>query len=313
MTTMEAIKEYWWRVGLQLRMREQNGDAFQDFFGRIMEARYGADYVRIRPYGQRGDKGCDGYLASDGRVFQCYGAVNGDGGKVAYLIGKMADDFAKARAFLKDIMKEWHMVHNLVDGLPIEAVQTLDAIKKANGPLKCGIVGQESLAITLFELDEARIASFIGPAATAADEHNMQAAELRDLISAILQAVDEAAPVAAEIKAVSAAKLAHNALPRHWEQFLSAGWQNAHQVSGYFANHHDPMTGERVAVRFRDRYAYLRAQNLAAADIMADLCALVVGHGAASVPRMIAAQALLAHLFESCDILEDVPVAGSAQ
>jgi hypothetical protein len=67
-------------------------------------------------------EGCDGYLQSLGHVYQCYGALNGDSDKVAYLIGKMTDDFAKPLAGVPAIMKEWHMVHNLVDGLPIEAV-----------------------------------------------------------------------------------------------------------------------------------------------------------------------------------------------
>ncbi len=74
------------------------------------------DFVRVRPFGQKGDKGCDGYLQSSGQLFACYGAVNGDKGKVDYLVSKMDEDFAKAKKNLSEIMKEWHMVHNLVDG-----------------------------------------------------------------------------------------------------------------------------------------------------------------------------------------------------
>jgi hypothetical protein len=93
---MDSVKAYWWRVGLELKLRQSSGDAFQDFFGRVMQARHGDDYIRVRPFGRRGDKGCDGYLASSGRVYQCYGAVNGDEGKVDYLVSKMESDFAKA-------------------------------------------------------------------------------------------------------------------------------------------------------------------------------------------------------------------------
>jgi hypothetical protein len=304
---VDPTKEHWWRAGLELHMRRSSGDAFQDFFGRIMEARHGADYVRVRAFGRRGDKGCDGYLASSGVVYQCYGAVNGDGGKVDYLIGKMEEDFAKARTLLKDVMKEWRMAHNLVDGLPAEAIQTLEAIKKANPEIPCSFVAKESLTKTLLSLDEAVIATLVGPAATSIDEQNMQTTELRDLVVAVLAAVDETPLSTGDIKVVSAEKLAYNALPTHWSHIISAGWQNAHHVSSYFARHPDPMTGERVAQRFRDRYAYLKAQNLTAADIMTDLYGSIVGVGVASVPRMIAAQALLAHLFESCDILEDAP------
>ena len=28
-------------------------------------------------------------------------------------------------------MKEWHMVHNIADGLPVEAVTTMDTLRKA--------------------------------------------------------------------------------------------------------------------------------------------------------------------------------------
>ena len=41
MGVMDPKKAYWWAIGLELRMRQLSGDAFQDFFGRIMEARYG--------------------------------------------------------------------------------------------------------------------------------------------------------------------------------------------------------------------------------------------------------------------------------
>lgn len=310
---MDSVKAYWWRVGLELKLRQSSGDAFQDFFGRLMQARHGDDYVRVRPYGQRGDKGCDGYLASTGRVFQCYGAVNGDGSKVDYLINKMAEDFAKAKAHLSDVMKEWHLAHNLVDGLPIEAVQKLKSIETENPPVQCAFVAIEGMAATLLALDEAIIETFVGPAASSADEQNLQVSELRDLVASVLAAVGEAAPTLGEIKEVSATKLAHNALPQHWAQFIASGWQNAHHVSGYFDRHHDPLAGERIARQFRDRYAYLKSQSLGAAAIMAGLYEMIVGIGAVPVERTVAAQALLAHLFESCDILEDVPQAGAVK
>lgn len=81
---MNSNQAYWWRVGLELKLRQLSGTAFQDFFADLMLAAHGDSYVRVRPYGQLGDKGCDGYLASSGRVHACYGAINGDKGKVAY-------------------------------------------------------------------------------------------------------------------------------------------------------------------------------------------------------------------------------------
>ena len=67
-----------------------------------------------------------------------------------------------------------------------------------------------------------------------------------------------------------------------------------------------PLVGERIAKLFNDRYQYLRAQNLSSASIMDALYEFVTGIGTVPPPRQVAAQALLAHLFESCDIFENV-------
>lgn len=57
---------------------------------------HGDDFVRVRPFGALGDKGCDGYLLSSGQLFACYGAVAGEPKQVSTLTKKMTDDFVKA-------------------------------------------------------------------------------------------------------------------------------------------------------------------------------------------------------------------------
>lgn len=123
---MTAEQRYSWRIALELKLRKCSGDAFQDFFSDVMGKVHGTDFVRLRPFGRLGDKGCDGYLQSSGQVYQCYGALNGSFGRVNYLIDKMEVDFTKAAGAIASIMREWHMVHNLVDGLPIEAIESMD-------------------------------------------------------------------------------------------------------------------------------------------------------------------------------------------
>ena len=55
-------EEHWWKISLRLKLRQSSGDQFQQFFSLLMEQLHGSDFVRIRPFGQLGDKGCDGYL-----------------------------------------------------------------------------------------------------------------------------------------------------------------------------------------------------------------------------------------------------------
>jgi hypothetical protein len=250
---MTPEQRYWWRIALELKMRKSSGDAFQDFFSTVMAKAHGSDFVRLRAFGALGDKGCDGYLKSQGHVYQCYGALNGDSGKVAYLVGKMGDDFAKALVGVPQIMKEWHMVHNLVDGLPIEAVLKLKELEAANDGRGFGFIGMEGFEERIFALELSMIEDLLGVVATSQDAQNMQPEELRDLIANVAHAADEVPFDVTTIRPVPPDKLEFNKLPNHWRSLIANGWQNAHLVNQYLARHHDPLTGERIAQALRVR------------------------------------------------------------
>lgn len=304
-----ASQLYYWRIALELKLRKSNSDAFQDFFSTVMGLLHGDDFVRVRPYGALGDKGCDGYLQSGGQLFQCYGALAGELKQVATLTTKMTDDFAKALKNLATVMKEWHMVHNIADGLPVEAVTTMNALKGANPNLAFGFVGLEGFSERVFRLRPFQIESLLGPAASEADATTLDTAALRDLVQHLRSEADAVDFDPQDLRPVPLHKLTYNNLPNHWKQLIAGGWKNAHLVSQYFDRHPDPLTGERIAKLFRDRYEYLKAQLLGPTDIMASLYELVTGIGSVPPQKQVAAQSLLAFLFENCDIFEREPAA----
>jgi len=306
MSAMNLTQEYWWKISLELKLRRVSGDAFQDLFSDVMQKLHGEDFIRIRPFGSKGDKGCDGYIQSNGQVFQCYGAINGDKGKVSYLIGKMKEDFEKAKKKIPSIMKEWHMVHNLVDGLPIDAVEVLEDLKRENSDIKFGFIGIEGFEERVNNLTETQVEGLLGPTATHHDSCNLQIEELRDLVRDVAQSAESMTATASPIDPVSAEKLDANDLPGHWRSLIAGGWQNAHLVASYLDRHPEPLTGERIAKLFNEKYQYLKAQHLCPGSIMTELYQLVTGTGTVAPQRQVAAQALLAHLFESCDIFENV-------
>ena len=299
--------EHWWKICLRLKLRQTMGDAFREFFSDLMEKIHGSDFVRVRPFGSLGDKGCDGYLKSSGIVFQCYGALNGDQSKVRYLISKMGTDYVKAQNGLSEIMNEWQMVHNLVDGLPIEALQTLKDMENDNPELQFAFFGLERFENVVDELTTELKIELFGPAATNQDARNLQVEELRSLIDGLVRASEDGDATLRNIAPVPQDKLQTNGLPMYWHLLISGGWRNAHLVSAYFSEHHDPLRGEQIAGMFRDRYDYLKSQKLNSASIMDSLYEYVTGIGTVSPARQVAAQALLAHLFESCDIFENFP------
>jgi hypothetical protein len=296
----------WLNIALELKLRKSGGDAFQGFFSDVMGRLHGDDFVKVRAFGSLGDKGCDGYLQSCGQVFQCYGALNGDGGKVKYLIKKIETDFKKAAKALPSIMKEWHMVHNLVDGLPIEAIEKLNALRNENPEIEFGFIGLEGIAQRIFSLPKQDLEMLLGTVANNFHMQNLQTAELVELVKSVSEDANNINFDLSVIRPVPVDKLELNDLPNHWRFLISGGWQNAHLVANYFSRHSNPLTGEKIAQIFRDKYKYLREQNLVPGAIMSSLYELITGQGSVSPERQVAAQALLAYLFESCDIFEDV-------
>lgn len=300
-------QRFWWRIALELRLRQSHGNAFQDFFSVVMGHLHGDDFVRVRPFGKLGDQGCDGYLISSGQLFQCYGALNGENKQVAKLIKKMTEDFGTAAAKLAAIMREWHMVHNLIDGVPTEAITTLKALETTNPKIRLGFIGLEGFVDRVFKLTPEQIGALLGPAASQTDAKNLDIATLRNLVNDLAAAADAAQPETADLRPVPVDKLAYNQLPNHWKSLISGGWINAPIVSAYFERHPDPLTGDKVAALFKAKYSYFKAQHLAPGDIMAALFELVTGIGNVLPQQQVAAQALLAFLFENCDIFEREP------
>ncbi len=304
---MDLLLRWQFRLSFDLKVRSAYGVAFQDFFSTVMEKSHRDDFVRVRPFGSLGDKGCDGYLVSSGQVFQCYGKLEDAVVNVAVLVKKLDDDYALAAAHLPTIMKEWHFAHNLVNGLPTEAVLKIEGMKVKFKRHKFGLFGPASLLDLVFGLSEVDIADLLGPGATAEDSRNLRLEEVRDLVESLMGAIDDTLVVPGPIQPVPHDKLAFNKLPPHWVGLISAASQNAHFVKEYLGRHHKPETGDTLATDFSRRYRELKLESLSPGAIMDDLYERVTGMGSVTAQRQVAAQALLAYLFDACDIFEDHP------
>lgn len=272
-----------------------------------MERLHGNDFVRVRPFGRRGDKGCDGYHQVNGQVFQCYGKLDDGALNIDYVTKKMDDDYAKAASALALIMKEWYFVHNLIDGTPIEVTLKLKELERNNPHHKFGIIGPAGFEERVFSLDEIDIIDLLGPAATAQDTQNMRVEEVRDLINALISELDKPPIVYETISEVPRDKLVFNKINGCWSHIITMGTRNARYVGEYIGRHHDPEVGQRVAKVFSDRYADLKAQGLKPDGIMGSLYEGITGKGSVTPERQVAAQALLSYLFDACDIFEDHP------
>jgi hypothetical protein len=296
-----------WQMSLELRLRKLHGDGFQDFFSSVMERGHGADFVRVRAMGSIGDKGCDGYLRSSGQLFQCYGKHHDTPTSTPTIVRKIATDYATAAGKLPHLMREWHFVHNLVDGMPIEATEKLEELELAHTAHRFGFIGPPAFEERVFALSEPHVNALLGPAATAADSMNMRVEEVARLMSAVIAGMEEPPFADARGNQPPDDKLEFNRIQGAWRRILKMSGANAAVVAEYVDRHHDPEMGKRVARVFSTRYAELDAEGHTPAIILDKLYEGITGIGSVTADRQIAAQAVLSYLFAACDIFKDHP------
>lgn len=310
---MTSEQRFAWQIALELKLRRVSGVAFQDFFADVMSRAHGDDFIPTRPRGQLGDKGCDGYLASLGQVFACYGKQDDSSPSVPDILKKMNDDYGKACKHLKSLVKAWFFVHNMLDGTPTDAtVLELGKMKAANPQHTFGVMGRAGFEERILAMSESDIISLFGMAVSAEDTRNMKLEIVAELVNGIMAAVENGpADPDPEPKPVPAEKLEFNLLPAHWRYTIRSHMPNAKLVEGYFGRHYDTQRGAKIAAIFNARYRSLKVQGLPPAAIMDTLYEGIVGIGTVTNERVVAAQAVLAFLFDACDIFEDKPIKGA--
>lgn len=102
----------WWK----LRCHEATPTEFQALFENMMK-RVDPAFIQIRPYGNIGDRKCDGLYFQDGVGFQVYSP---DELKQAQVVAKIEEDLAGAVEHWGegDRLKTWVFVYNARRGLP---------------------------------------------------------------------------------------------------------------------------------------------------------------------------------------------------
>lgn len=143
-----------------LQVHQKSGTEFQTFFEGIMEKAY-PGFQRIRPYGQEGDKGNDGYRPAEGIYYQAY-APRDATEKEADAAAKFKEDFAKLKKSWDQIstIKELNFVYNEKgSGLTIKLEEAKAELKAANPQIEFKIFTPKHLEEIFLSLSSDQIAS----------------------------------------------------------------------------------------------------------------------------------------------------------
>lgn len=155
------VQWLWWK----LRCYEASPQEFQQLFEKIA-SRLRPDFIKVRPYGNLGDRKCDGLFWGDGTVFQVYSP---DELKQAKTVAKIQEDLEGAIAEWGDQLKKWVFVYNTRVGVAPDIPLILLKEKKKYSSVEIQPLSSEALWELMRELTTQQRAEIIG--APAGHEH----------------------------------------------------------------------------------------------------------------------------------------------
>ncbi|MBN2716125.1 MAG: hypothetical protein JXX14_09745 [Deltaproteobacteria bacterium] len=298
---MDQYQRAYWEMAFKARFLESKGMAFQNFFAEVMEKGYPyGDFLRVRPWGQQGDRKNDGYLSSKRTLFQVY-APNEL--KESVTISKIEEDFTGALPWWKEFFDTWVFVHNSREGLSPGVTSCLLSLKKEQKDISIQWWGFEELRKELFKLDAHDIGAILGPAPMSRDFVNIGFDKIKPILDTVSRAK---ANLEVTLSTVPRDKVEINRLSENTEVLIQAGRRRSDVVDKFFAVYPDPQFGDDVVQAFRQKYEHLRDAQLEPDRIFQELQKFAGGEAIGEPAQQAAVLTVLAYLFDRCDIFESI-------
>ena len=155
---MSIIDKNYLLLQFKDRIYSKNGTEFQSFFENIMQKAF-PDFQKIKPYGNKGDGGNDGYRKDAGVYYQVY-APETPQIKESIAASKLKNDFERLKNEWNKIseIKEYYFVFNdKYSGSIQELEKTISQLEKDNPNIKFDTFLAKDLEKVFFLLDETDI------------------------------------------------------------------------------------------------------------------------------------------------------------
>lgn len=251
--------------------------------------------------GNVGDRKCDGYLKSKKLLFQVYAPNELS---AAETIAKIDEDFNGAIPFWNDFFDSWVFVHNSQGGLSPDVTEKLLRLAEIAKPVQVLHWGFDEIRREVFQLPESELIRLLGYAPS-----NREMNKLRyDNIRAVLLHVSKREPSQnIDIRPVPGDKIKYNLLSPNVEILLNSGMRKANLVREFFQTYSDPRYGDLVAANFKEKYQEIRKNIIDPDEIFHELQSFTAGEVRLDAGIECATLAILAYLFEECEIFERPP------
>lgn len=306
---MDRIQQLNYEKDFRIAFLESKGDGFQRLFERLMSKVHPNDFMACRPWGNVGDRKNDGYLPSARILFQSYAPNDLS---AAEAIKKINEDFEGAKKHWEKYFDEWTFVHNAPDGrLGPHIIEALTSLGQENPRIKLGHCGYEEMLAKFRQLSLLDLESWFGPSLTMEANVNLG---FGDLVAVLTHISITPIPTTSEVKDVSRGKIEANLLSQPVADFLKIGMQKSPLVAQFFNNWRNPTYGEQIALAFKNEYIALRDTTppLHPDEVFGRLEAWAGGTVNSTPTHKAAVLAVMAYLFDECEIFEDAQAVRSA-
>lgn len=306
---MDRIQQLNYEKDFRIAFLESKGDGFQRLFEKLMSKAHPNDFMACRPWGNAGDRKNDGYLPSVRILFQSYAPNELS---AAEAIKKINEDFEGAKEHWVKYFDEWTFVHNAPDGrLGPHIIEELARLRQENPKIKISHCGYEEMLAKFRRLSLQDLESWFGPSLTMEANVNLG---YSDLVAVLTHISITPAPATSEVKDVSRGKIEANLLSQAVADFLKIGMQKSPLVNQFFNNWKSPIYGEQIAQAFKTEYVALRDRipQLHPDEIFGRLEAWAGGVANTTPTHKAAVLAVMAYLFDKCEIFEDAKSIGAA-
>ena len=299
MSSMNKASRAYYNVVFERDFLRMKGNEFQRLFADLMEKRYpGGDFIRIRPWGRTGDRKNDGYLKSQRTLFQVY-APNEM--KEAAALKKIEEDFTGALPHWKKYFHTWVFAHNARDGLGPGITKKLLELDHNSKHVTVTHWGYEELRLELFHLSAEAISDLLGPAPTDKEFLQIGFEDLKAVLGTISR---QPAPPMPDVNQVPREKIEINRLSQDTEILINAGRRKSPLVAKFFKQYPDPEYGDEIVETFTAKYEELRIAGFEPDRIFLKLQVFAGGTQTQEPKHQAAVLAVLAYLFDQCDIFE---------
>jgi len=172
---------------------------FERLFSKVMSYVY-KDFEQVKPHGNIGDRGNDGWLPSSGTYYQVYApedlSINTKKAQK-----KVKDDFKKLKDYwksIKPIRKFYFVLNDKFNGVSPHIWQTLSEIQSTESLEDTGIYSTVTLERDLFALPNDQICSVLGVSPIATSYIAEDKRKVRDFLDYFSLAFEELFPLGDE-------------------------------------------------------------------------------------------------------------------